>query len=299
MADRGRVGGLVVSSKACARKVLHREHEGHRHRIKKVKPSTDMSTPVVCTLDCHRNNLKKERLLEDRYDEIDRENKVLLKKMADIMKKPSNYNATVNTPLPLSLNGQGRKKQLQEITRENQRILKSIQEVQPVYRTQAWEASYKHTEKLLKNCCSYPVVVRNVARSRSSPSILVPLPPEYDTGEPGPNDPQPVLKQSKRFGDSFWLVDMSTDGRVLNISAYNADTEMTLELIVNERTHRLLARQFLGDYTEIASRLRIDTGRLVLETADGGTVEGGLAGSGGGGRPASSGVAAAAAPGAG
>lgn len=248
--------------------MMHKDHEMHRQRVRRVKPSTDMSLPVVATLDCHRNNLKKERLLEDRYDEIDRENKVLLKKMAEIIKKPSSYNVTVPKHLPSSLNGQGRKKQLTEITRENQRILRSIQEVQPVYRTQAWEASYKHSERLLKNCCSYPVVTRSVARSHSSPSVLVPLPPEYATGEPGPDDPSTVLKQSKRFGDAYWLIDMSTDGRVLNISAYNSDTDTTLELVVNERTHRLLSRHHLGDYTEIASRLRVEAGRLVLHGVD-------------------------------
>merc|ERR1719386_29077 len=130
------------------------------------------------------------------------------------------------------------------------------------------EASYKHSERLLKNCCSYPVVTRTVARSRSSPSMLVPLPPEFDSGEPGPDDPSTVLKQSKRFGDAYWLIDMSTDGRVLNISAYNSDTETTLELVVNERTHRLLSRRHLGDYTEIASRLHVEDGRLVLQGVD-------------------------------
>ncbi|CAL1166791.1 unnamed protein product [Cladocopium goreaui] len=47
-----------------------------------------MSAPSTMKMDHFRSNLKKERLLEDRYMEIDRQNRVLLKRMSEAMRKP-------------------------------------------------------------------------------------------------------------------------------------------------------------------------------------------------------------------
>merc|ERR1719433_72377 len=77
-------------------------------------------------MDHLRRNLKGERLLEERYTEIDRDNQAMLKKISDNLRRPSNYevNGTVNRPT--SLNRTGRKKELLEITKENQAMLKKI-----------------------------------------------------------------------------------------------------------------------------------------------------------------------------
>merc|ERR1719296_432343 len=90
-----------------------------------------------------RTNLKKERLLEDRYMEIDRENEILLKKMSEAMKKPNAYLDKPDTSKPASMNKQGRKAALIKITQENQRMLKAIHATKPVYSTTKWEESYR------------------------------------------------------------------------------------------------------------------------------------------------------------
>merc|ERR1712072_711781 len=51
-----------------------------------------------------------------------------------------------------------------------------------------------------------------------------------------------VLKEGRKIGDSYYLVEMSTDGRTLTISAYDGDTQQTLELLINEKNHRKLHR---------------------------------------------------------
>merc|ERR1719433_110189 len=126
-----------------------------------------------------RNNLKRERLLEERYTEIDRENQVLLKKMADQMKKPNPY---ANQPMeskPASLNRTNRKKELMEITKENRRMLKAIQQVKPVYSVKALDDNYKKSETLLRNCSSYPVITRQ-PRDRGTQSVLIELEPDQE-----------------------------------------------------------------------------------------------------------------------
>merc|ERR1711939_1125373 len=74
-----------------------------------------------------------------------------------------------------------------------------------------------------------------------------------------------VLKEGRKIGDSYYLVEMSTDGRTLTISAYDGDTQQTLELLVNERNHRKLYREASGDYSLIASRLTVEGDRLLLQ----------------------------------
>merc|ERR1712139_389448 len=78
-----------------------------------------------------------------------------------------------------------------------------------------------------------------------------------------------VLKEGKKIGEGYYLVEMATDGRTMTISAYDGDTQKTLELMVNEKNHRKLYRETNGDYSAIASRLRVDGDRLILEPAAG------------------------------
>jgi len=271
--DRGRVGSLVVACKSCAKKEWERGHEAHRDRIKKVRPATDMTMPHTATMDHIRNNLKKEQLLEGRYMEIDRENRILLRKMSDMMKKPNPYTSEAAHNNPVSLNKDGRKTALLAITKENQRLLKSIQEVQPVYSTKRMEANYQTSGVLLRNCCTYPVITR-LPRVRSSPSILMRMetaggdgtapPLATDTNAAG-DDVKYVLKEGKRIGETYYLVEMSTDGRTLNISAYDGDTQTSLELVVGEKNHRQLYREAQGDYALIANKLCIEKNRLKLK----------------------------------
>jgi len=272
--DRGRVGSLVVSSKSCARKIWEKDHDAHRDRIKKVKPATDMSMPHTATMDHIRNNLKKEQLLEGRYMEIDRENKILLRKMSDMMKKPNSYTKD-DQRTNCSSNKDGRKQALLHITKENQRLLRSIQEVQPVYNHKALEENYRNSGVLLRNCCTYPVITR-LPRQRSSPSILMRMEtaggdgsaPALGATDPGAGeDVKYVLKEGKRIGETYYLVEMSTDGRTLNISAYDGDTQTSLELVVGEKNHRQLYREAQGDYTLIANKLLVSENRLKLKGA--------------------------------
>merc|ERR1740123_622605 len=64
-------------------------------------------------------NLKKEQMLEERYTEIDRENRILLKKMSDIAKQTPPNSARVPGG-PHSLNRDARKRELLRITSDNQ-----------------------------------------------------------------------------------------------------------------------------------------------------------------------------------
>ena len=57
---------------------------------------------------------------EDRYSQIERDNRLLLEKMSHIMRKGGLDNFNNNAKYSKSLNKGARKKELQQITRENQ-----------------------------------------------------------------------------------------------------------------------------------------------------------------------------------
>mmetsp|Transcript_19686 Transcript_19686/g.45940 ORF Transcript_19686/g.45940 Transcript_19686/m.45940 type:complete len:320 (+) Transcript_19686:125-1084(+) len=314
MADRGRVGSLVVSSRSCAEKVWRKNHNEHAKRLMRVKPVVDISGPKG--VDHIHNNLKRERLLETRYQEIDLENKQLLRKMSEIMKKPCDYLKLQQNQKPKTLNFTGRKKELLEITKENQRLLRSIQSAQPVYSSARWDEDWQRSERLVRNCSQYPVITR-MSRNKSAPNMFMSLPPEQQSqasapaspaatqaqqaglqdGEPDagqqqlpqqpfddgpgefiggegemaehPSQEKLLVKDGRRIGEAYYLVEMSTEGRTLHISAYNGETQTSLELIVKEKVHRKLFRECEGDYSALVSRLRIAGNRLVLDEADG------------------------------
>jgi len=249
-----------------------------------VKPLVDTSEPMVAQLDHVRANLKKEQLLEQRYSEIDRENHILLKKMSGIMRQQA-APPLEKVPGPLSLNRDARKKELLRITKENQSILKRIQRAQPVYNHVEWEGHNRRNMAYLKNCAEYPLVLRTPRRAAAS-SQLVPLGEaqsgqvlsgrssattprssrldRLDLGQPDEDAMRCVWKEGRRLGESDYIIEMSTDGRTLTISA-SSDTQRTLELVIQERNHRTLYREANGDYEVIAQRLRIDGDQLVLD----------------------------------
>jgi len=278
MADRGRVGSLVFSSRSCAQKVWQKDHDAHRERLRRSRSAVDVAVPTTLGMDHLRRNLKGERLLEDRYMEIDRDNQAMLKKISDNLRRPPAYDSKGIVKRQTSLNRTGRKKELLEITKENRRMLKAIQEVKPVYSVKRWDDSFQKSEVLLRNCSSHPILTRQ-PRARGPQAVLLRL------DEPGavagsstiaagtsgadPVDDQQnyLLKEGRRIDGAYYLIEMSTDGRVLNISAFEGESQTTLELVVKEKVHRQLYRDFNGDYTEIANRLSINNGSLTLDVA--------------------------------
>jgi len=274
---------IPVANKACADRIRSRNHELHKERIRKMRPQVDTTIPSTLHLDHLRNNLKREQLLEERYHEIDRENRILLQKMSDTMKQQS-YTPRARSA-GASLNRDARKTELMRITQENGHILKRIQQAQPVYNHISWEDSYRKSATYLKNTAEYPLCLR---RKASRASSLTPMSqsggfqkdsrngnePGSPDGAGNSDDLKYVFKEGKKIGARYYLIEMATDGRTLAISAYEGDQQKTLELVVNERNHRRIYRELHGDYSLIADKLRIDGDHLVLDSS-GGPLDGG------------------------
>lgn len=185
---------------------------------------------------------------------------------------------------PQSLNRDLRKKELLRITRENHGILKRIQQAQPVYNHVEWEGNYRRTLGYLQNCSEHPLVLRKTHRPSSE---LIPIEaesPQEDVDSPYDSSrhllphisgfgvdasekdrSEVVLKEGRRLGDTFYLVEMCANGTTLNVSAYDGSTGTTLGLVLKDRHFRAVHRECNGDYSLIAKRLRVDGARLLLD----------------------------------
>lgn len=219
-----------------------------------------------------RANLKREQLLEEKYEAIDRENRRLLHKMSTITRNPGELAAFMQQGQlgPPSLNKGTRQKELMRITKENQSILRRIQQAQPVYNHVEWEHNHQKNTALLNNCAEYPVVLRS-ARRKEVTSEMSPLfgGAVLDIGSAGDREVgdgmRYVWKAGQKISDAYYLVEMSTDGRILNVAAFDGESQATLELVVDESRHRSLFRESNGDYGVLAARLRVMDSKLVLD----------------------------------
>lgn len=279
---------IPVGNKLCARYEDMRRQQLHRERIMNMKSTIDTTQPKVLALGHLVTNMKREQLLEERYSEIDRENRILLNKMSEIMAKPGvstprGASGTPRTPRdasrgPVSLNRDFRKKELLRITKENQNILKRIQQAQPVYNHVESEGSYRKHQAYVRNCAEYPVVLgtpRKTPRSMGASSELVQLAPEMSEMEAEESldtyRRKPVLKEEQMIGNRYYQVEMASDGVQLYISAHDPSTQASMELILKEKAHRKLYREVKGDYSQLAKRLAVADGgqRLVILDAPG------------------------------
>lgn len=114
--------------------------------------------------------VNREQLIIDKVTEIQKENRILLKKMLTIDLKPSKHNPQkikmFPTPSSYSLNRQQRIRELTRVTQENKMLLQRLQTAQSVYDREKWEQDFKkknyHQGMLRKNAdrfCQHPYFV--------------------------------------------------------------------------------------------------------------------------------------------
>ncbi|CAM9157968.1 unnamed protein product [Chrysoparadoxa australica] len=158
--DRGR-RAMPVGNKACHARHLKKCQDNHRQRLANIKSTLDNKAPKTSRNNHLKSNAKKQQIMEDRYAQIERDNRILLEKMSSIMRSKTKQFDTSHTSSKFarSLNSESRKRDLQKITKENQRILNAIQRSEPFYNHIKWEEDSRKHNQYLKNICEYPVTL--------------------------------------------------------------------------------------------------------------------------------------------
>lgn len=129
-----------------------------------------------------KTKAKKNALMEDRFAQIENENRLLLEKMSHIMRvsyvtclwgcRPTRLARSLahrfrmqfkggidctndSVKYSHSLSKERRRRELQRITKENQKILKRIQDARPTYNHIGWEEEAQRNREILENISEF------------------------------------------------------------------------------------------------------------------------------------------------
>lgn len=150
---------MPVSSKYLAQQEWKENQDLLKKRVQNARPGIDNRAPKEFP-HLYQNG-KKEQLLEDRYAQIEHDNRILLNKMSDILtRKPSHLPQNNGGAAPAwmyahSLNRDSRRKELKRITEENFKLLKRIQGVHASFDRKKLEKDRERQEKLILNMTEY------------------------------------------------------------------------------------------------------------------------------------------------
>lgn len=143
-------------------RIQQRKVEQHKQKLKAIKCSVDNGPPQYWKQRPKRN-LKKEQLMQERCASIERENRLLLDKMATIMH--ANHPATPGVggdfdkggslSAPRSLNVGYREREMRRIATQNVQILKRIQSSKPTYSAVRWAEERRRNEHILHHMALY------------------------------------------------------------------------------------------------------------------------------------------------
>mmetsp|Transcript_36549 Transcript_36549/g.44106 ORF Transcript_36549/g.44106 Transcript_36549/m.44106 type:complete len:186 (-) Transcript_36549:61-618(-) len=151
--DRGRKA-MPVANRVCNERYIKKSQARHRQKLRDMRSSIDNKSPRQAT---HlKTKAKKNALMEDRFAQIESENRLLLEKMSHIMRyKGGIDNENDSHRYAHSLNKERRKRELQRVTKQNQQILKRIQESQPTYDHIQWAEEAQASDRILANICEF------------------------------------------------------------------------------------------------------------------------------------------------
>jgi len=271
-----------VVSKILQKKWVSYEQDVHERKLSEVKSRLRSVSPpkfrhVV-------KNLKREQRQEERYTEIERENRILLEKMSNIMSHRQNnsfLNNSRSSSVKRSLNRNQRKKEMTKITNENQALLRRLQDRKPVYNVHRWESERKRQEHLMKNMCEYPLVSLNgsesVRRRRGhSRPVSTTRPrshlPKLTSDDSSLNrtfvkrkkaNNNPVTDQNRlilykkgiQHRTSYYIVEISQTNRTFFIVAFDAESPDSYVLKYPSEEGRRIVTGFNHDYDAIIDHL--------------------------------------------
>jgi len=156
-----------VASRVLDSKWQDRNFRLHKLKVQNTKSSINNKAPPEQPHLYLR--LKKAALDEEKTTRIERDNRILVKRMTEIMQR-SAIDTRNAAPLPgggrvKSLNNERRHRELVRITAENQCLLRRIQQRGPTYNHLQWEQDRAKNEEHITRLARHPVKKRDWAGS--------------------------------------------------------------------------------------------------------------------------------------
>ncbi|OQS06085.1 hypothetical protein THRCLA_01853 [Thraustotheca clavata] len=170
-----------TSSRVCRERELEVARAVHRKKLQETRSAIDSHKPQTMYHLLH--NMKREREINDRKDEIERHNHLLVNRMTDVMNcsswefHPSPASA-VNTvsytvyhsprhsprkpcapsPTKKSLNSTFRTQKLQQIQQDNMSIKNRVRNSNTHYKNSKLRKDWEQSVKYLKSICAFPLL---------------------------------------------------------------------------------------------------------------------------------------------
>mmetsp|Transcript_33246 Transcript_33246/g.43823 ORF Transcript_33246/g.43823 Transcript_33246/m.43823 type:complete len:568 (+) Transcript_33246:153-1856(+) len=169
---RARVGKERMPNRILHDKEVSRTMELHKKKMASIKGrkfgtgTVDSTKPLTTTLRHLNANAKRKKIREERFQEIERENKLLLQRMTRILTNEDEPYADYRWR-PKSLNSVSRKQMMRKINSENEAILKRIEKSRPFYDHGVWEEESVERKALVSR-------IRKVRYDASTSSQLLP-----------------------------------------------------------------------------------------------------------------------------
>jgi len=232
-----------------------------------------------------KRNRKRDEMLNQRHDEIERENLLMLHKMHEFAKKSEFVKVQKSSSLP-SLRcpgGPAQQREYDRIMQSNAQLLNRLRHMQGEINIRRYEEQYEKSTNYVKLACEYPPpLLRRRGKTRTPsggatltrlpamdgrsaagegagqlPSGEAEVPPEEAGVAAEGGELRYVLREDRLVDGALFAVEMATDGCVLAVSIYDEASDRGFELIVDEEHHRQLRTETLDDYAAIADRLII------------------------------------------
>ncbi|XP_041937870.1 sperm axonemal maintenance protein CFAP97D1-like isoform X1 [Alosa sapidissima] len=128
----------------------------HMDRMRNVKPMVDNKAPRTY-IHCHLK-MKKIQMEQERLMEVERDNRLLVSRIARTMAKGGldNWNQEYEMLTENSGTTDLRNRELVKISLENQAVLKKIKTTKPVYDHKHWLNDFKVTRDYMNRLRKYP-----------------------------------------------------------------------------------------------------------------------------------------------
>lgn len=158
---------VPISNKLCFQREHERKIHAHEESVRMMKRMIDNESPVQYAF--LETRKKKEAIAEQRHQEIDHENKMLINKMTSIVNRGgslssgSRMHSTIHSSQSSSsfkamnsLNNPQRKRESLKIAQENQALLQRIQTSKSEYSVRKWEDSRSQNELYISSISEFP-----------------------------------------------------------------------------------------------------------------------------------------------
>lgn len=131
-------------------------YQQHVERLKKMQPTVNSGPPREHPLSNKREMDKRREFLNIEFD-----NKLMLERLAKVIQNKSidneiHQSVEMHAKFKKKLVATQKRSEMQKLTRENQQMLKRIQEVPPAYNHLEWEEDAKRKDHIKRCMALYP-----------------------------------------------------------------------------------------------------------------------------------------------